>query len=61
MRICDNGVYRDMTPSEIEEYTRLQQEHPVPTPEPDRLTAVELAVAELGATVAAMVGGESGG
>ena len=55
-RVCENGVYRDMTPEEIEEFNRLQQEQP--TPELDRLTALELAVAELGAV---MMGGMTGG
>lgn len=49
MRICENGSYRDATPEEIDEFNRLQQEQP--TPEPDRLTALELAVAELGAVL----------
>lgn len=55
-RVCQNGTYRDMTSEEIEEFNRLQQERPAP--EPDRLTALELAVAELGAV---MMGGMSNG
>lgn len=49
MLINDNGVTREMTPEEIAELEQLQQEQP--TPEPDRLTALELAVAELGAVL----------
>lgn len=56
MKIYDNGAYRDATPSEIDEFNRLQQEQPAT--EPDRLTALELAVAELGAV---MMGGMTGG
>lgn len=26
MRICENGIYRDMTQEEIEEYNKKQQE-----------------------------------
>ena len=55
-RVGETGVYRDMPPKKIEESTRLQQEQP--TPELDRLTALELAVAELGAV---MMGGMTGG
>lgn len=55
-RVCENGVYRDMTPEEIEAFNRIQQEQPAP--EPDRLTALELAVAELGAV---LMGGMSNG
>lgn len=56
MKILDNGIIRDMTPAEVEEFNRLQQEQPAP--EPDRLTALELAVAELGAV---LMGGMSNG
>ena len=56
VKTCVNGITRDMTPEEIEEFNRLQQEQPAP--EPDRLTALELAVAELGAV---MMGGMTGG
>lgn len=51
-----NGVMYPMTPEEIAELEKLQQEEPAP--EPDRLTALELAVAELGAV---LMGGMSNG
>lgn len=57
-RIFDNGIYRDMSPEEIAEFEKLQQAQPVPEPEIDRLTALELAVAELGAV---MMGGMTSG
>lgn len=60
MKVAENKsgkvVYRDMTLEEIAEFKRFQQAQP--TPEPDRLTALELAVAELGAV---MMGGMTSG
>ena len=50
-----------MTPEEMEEFNRLQQEQPAPTTEPDRLTALELAVAELGVAMMTAMGGMSNG
>ena len=32
MRICDNGIYRDMTAEEIAELEKMQIEAPAPTP-----------------------------
>ena len=47
MRVWDNGVYRDMTPEEIEEFNRFQQdqsqEEPPPTVE-DRVQILEEAL-----------------
>ena len=42
MRICVNGVYRDMTPEEIAEWERSMSEEPAqePTPE-ERIAALE--------------------
>ena len=31
-RICDNGIYRDMTAEEIAELEKMQSEAPAPTP-----------------------------
>lgn len=60
MKVAENKsgkvIYRDMTLEEIAEFEKIQQEQPAP--EPDRLTALELAVAELGAV---MMGGMTGG
>ena len=45
MRIYDNGIYRDMTPEEIEAMEGAQEQAPphVPTPE-ERLDALEAAI-----------------
>lgn len=45
MRIYDNGIYRDMTPEEIEAMEEAQEQAPphVPTPE-ERLDAIESAL-----------------
>lgn len=53
--VSENGnyYYRKATAEEIERFEKLQAQ-PVPEPEIDRLTALELAVAELGAV---MMGG----
>ncbi|WP_297232221.1 hypothetical protein [uncultured Flavonifractor sp.] len=52
----------EITQEQAEELTNLAKQYGLESiGDEDRLTAVELAVAELGATVAAMVGGESGG
>lgn len=48
MKICENGVIREMTPSEIAEIERLASE--VPEPEPtaeERLSALEEAMLEM--------------
>lgn len=41
-RICDNGIYRDMTAEEIAELEAQQSEAPAPTPTIDeRVASVE--------------------
>lgn len=35
MRIYDNGIYKDMTPEEIDEWEKLQQETDPPEPSLD--------------------------
>ena len=48
MKICENGVIREMTPAEIAEIERLASE--VPEPEPtaeERLSALEEAMLEI--------------
>ena len=32
MRICENGIIREMTPEEVAEYEALAQEAPMPEP-----------------------------
>ena len=42
MRICDNGIYRDMTAEEIAELEKMQSEAPAPTPTiEERVASVE--------------------
>lgn len=41
-RICDNGIYRDMTTEEIAELEKMQSEAPAPTPTiEERVASVE--------------------
>lgn len=48
MKIYENGIYRDMTPKEMEELEKLATEMPAPEPSPeDRIAALEQANAEL--------------
>lgn len=48
MRICENGIYRDMTAEEIAEFEKLVAEQPAPEPTPEeRIAALEQDNAEL--------------
>lgn len=48
MKICENGIIREMTPEEVAEYEALAQEAPMPLPtEAERLDALESAVLEI--------------
>lgn len=48
MRICENGIYRDMTAEEIAELEKLATEMPAPDPSPEeRIAALEKDNAEL--------------
>lgn len=48
MRICENGIYRDMTAEEIAELEKLASEAPAPEPSPEeRIAALEKDNAEL--------------
>ena len=41
-RICDNGIYRDMTTEEIAELEKMQTEAPAPAPTiEERVASVE--------------------
>lgn len=41
-RICDNGIYRDMTAEEIAELEKMQTEAPAPTPTiEERMASIE--------------------
>ena len=48
MRICENGIYRDMTTEEVAEFEKLISEQPAPEPTPEeRIAALEKDNAEL--------------
>lgn len=58
MRVCENGIYRDMTAEEIAELEKLAAE--VPTPEPtaeERIAALEKDNAELRDALDALISG----
>ena len=58
MRICENGVYRDMTAEEIAELEKLATEMPVPEPTPEeRIAALEKDNAELREAMEALLSG----
>ena len=57
-RICDNGVYRDMTTEELQELEKMQQENQEQTQEKtpeERLEMVENAIQDL---ILIQMGGE---
>lgn len=58
MRICENGIYRDMTAEEIAELEKLATEQPAPelTPE-ERIAALEKDNAELREAMEALLTG----
>ena len=48
MKICENGIIREMTPEEVAELEALAQDEPVPPPTAEeRLEALEGAMLEL--------------
>lgn len=48
MKICENGIYRDMTAAEVAEFEKMVAEQPAPEPTPeDRIAALEKDNAEL--------------
>lgn len=58
MKICENGIYRDMTPEEIAELEKLAAEAPTPEPTPEeRIAALEQANAELRDALDALLSG----
>ena len=57
-RICENGIYRDMTAEEIAELEKLAAEQPVPEPSPEeRIAALEKDNAELREAMEALLSG----
>ena len=58
MRICENGVIRDMTPEEVAELEKLSTEMPTPEPSPEeRIAALEQDNAELREAMEALLSG----
>lgn len=58
MKICDNGIIRDMTAEEIAELEKLAAEAPVPEPTPEeRIAALEQDNAELRSAIEALLTG----
>lgn len=58
MKICENGIIRDMTADEIAELEKLAAEQPVPEPTPEeRIAALEKDNAELREAMEALLTG----
>ena len=58
MKICENGIIRDMTPEEIAELEKLATEMPAHEPTPDeRIAALEKDNAELREAMEALLSG----
>lgn len=58
MRICDNGVMRDMTPEEIAEWEQSMSEEPAPEPTPEeRIAALEETTDDMILLMAELIGG----
>ena len=58
MRICENGIYRNMTAEEIAELEKLAAEMPTPEPSPEeRIAALEQDNAELREAIEALITG----
>lgn len=58
MKICENGVIREMTADEIAELEKLATEMPAPEPTPeDRIAALEKDNAELREAMEALLSG----
>lgn len=58
MKICENGIIRDMTPEEIAEMEKLATEMPAPEPTPEeRIAALEKDNAELREAMEALLSG----
>lgn len=58
MRICVNGIYRDMTAEEVAELEKLAAEAPAPEPSPEeRIAELEKDNAELREALDALLTG----
>lgn len=58
MKICENGIIRDMTAEEVTEFEKLTTEMPAPEPTPEeRIAALEQDNAELREAIEALLTG----
>ena len=58
MKICENGIYHDLTVEEIAEFEKLATEMPAPEPTPEeRIAALEQDNAELREALEALLTG----
>lgn len=58
MKICENGILRDMTPEEVAELEKLAAETPAPEPtSEERIAALEQNNAELREAMEALISG----
>lgn len=58
MRICENGVIRDMTPEEVAEFEKLAAEQPAPEPtSEERIATLEKDNTELREAIEALLSG----
>ena len=58
MKICENGIYRDMTAEEVAELEKLATEMPAPEPTAEeRIAALEQDNAELREALDALLSG----
>lgn len=58
MKICDNGIIRDMTADEVAEFEKLATEMPAPEPTAEeRIAALEQDNAELRSALEALISG----
>lgn len=58
VKICENGIYRDMTADEIAELEKLATEMPAPEPSPEeRIAALEKDNTELRDAMEALLTG----
>lgn len=61
MKICENGIIRDMTPEEIAEMERLASEMPEPEPSLDeQIAELRASNAELREALELLLSGETG-
>ena len=58
MKICENGIYRDMSAEEVAKFEKLVAEQPEPEPTPEeRIAALEKGNIELRDAIEALLSG----